>query len=446
MTPLPNGPRGAININYHAMTDPIGSALRWQREYGDTMSFPDLGGKVFLVTGAPDAIRTVFSAPPDTFEPFSAEMLSCFVGETSVLALAGTRHTAMRKLLMPPFHGQRMRIYGQQIRDLTLQQIKDFKPGTRFVAQQLMHDISVKTIIHLVFGVTAPARVATVEKLVGAFRRAFSSPLIVLPVLFRWLRRELWGVGPWARLRRAINALHAFFAEELAQRRSESCSERTDILSLLLSARHEDGTALEDQEVFDQLKTLLLAGHSTTGDALAWALYFLMREPQVLSRLRQELAALGPNPEPEALAKVPYLEAVCNETLRLRPAVPTVGRRLRSPIQFAGYALPAGCAVGVSALCAHNNPAVFPEPERFLPERFLDRTYSPFEFLPFGGGQRRCIGAAFALYEMKLILATLLQRHSLALLSGKPIRAVMTTSLVPRGPIRLVVTSPAPAV
>lgn len=436
MTPLPRGPRGIFRINYQAMTDPIGTTLRWQREYGDTMSFPDLEGKGCLSTGAPAVIRTLFSAPPETFAPFSVDMLSCFVGDTSVLVLAGAQHAAMRRLLMPPFHGQRLRVYGQQIRELAMQNIRDFKPGTRFVAQQLMHAISLQTIIHLVFGVTEPERVACAQKRVADFRRAFSSPLIVLPILLRWLRRELWGIGPWARRRRSIRALHAFFGEEIARRRSER-RERTDILSLLLAARHEDGSGLSDPEIYDQLITLLLAGHATTGDALAWALYFLAREPEARGRLQAELAALGSSPEPEALAKLPYLEAVCHETMRMRPSVPSVGRRLRGPLQFGGHELPAGYAVSASVLCAHNNPEIFPQPERFVPERFLDRTYSPFEFLPFGGGQRRCVGAAFAIYEMKLVLGTLLGQLDFELASKRPIRPVMTTTLMPSRPIQL---------
>ncbi len=199
----------------------------------------------------------------------------------------------------------------------------------------------------------------------------------------------------------------------------------------------EDGTALADSQIFDQLQTLLLAGHSTTEDALAWALYFLAREPQALTRLQGELAELGPGAEPEALAPAPFLEAVCNETLRLRPALPAAARKLRSPLQVAGYDLPVGSTVGASILWVHHNPSVFPQSERFLPERFLQRSYSPFEFLPFGGGNRRCIGAAFALYEMKLVLGTLLQRFSFALASQKPIRLIQSTTLTPSTPIQL---------
>jgi len=436
MSSLPSGPRGAIRINLQVIRDPIGTVLRWRRQYGDPMTLPDVDGKPFLITGNPTAIRALFSAPPESFEPFGVDMLSLIVGDSSVLVLSGAQHTAMRRLLMPPFHGQRMRLYGQQLQELTRERTREFRPGTLLVAQDLMHAISLQAIIHLVFGVSAPEQVARAEKLVRDFRRAFTNPLLLLPILIPCLRHELCGIGPWGRLRRAIRALNGLFGEELARRRRDP-AERTDILSLLMAARHEDGTPLGDPQICDQLLTLLLAGHSTTGDALAWAMYFLAREPQALDRLRSELAALGPDPEPEAVAKAPFLEAVCHETLRLRPPVPTVARRLSRPLQVAGYELPAGSGFGASILWAHNDPELFPEPERFRPERFLARTYSPFEFLPFGGGQRRCIGAAFALYEMKVVLATLLPRYRFELVSKKPVRAIQTTTLMPGAPIRM---------
>jgi cytochrome P450 len=213
--------------------------------------------------------------------------------------------------------------------------------------------------------------------------------------------------------------------------------ERTDILSLLLAARHEDGSGLDDQAIFEQLVTLLFAGHSTTAMSLTWALHRLLDEPAVLSRLTAEVAALGKDVDPEALAKAPYLEAVCSETLRLYPAALSAGRKLLNPLEVAGYALPAGSGVIVSILLAHYNPEVFPEPTRFRPERFLDRTYTPFEYLPFGGGSRRCIGAAFGLYEMKIVLGTLLQRFVFQRASNKPVHIRSFVGTEPSRPIGL---------
>lgn len=435
MTTLPKGPTNSLLVNLQGMLDPIGFTLRMRERYGDPMSCPKMNGKPVLATGSVEGLRSVFAVPPENLDQMLAESFSAAVGESSLFALSGARHAAMRKLLMPPFHGQRMRLYGKQICDLALQHSRDLKPGQQLVAQDLMHAISLQTIIHLVFGVTAPAEVARLEELLGELRKSFSFGLNITLVI-PWLRREFGGFGPWARRLRATQDLRSFLDPELARRRAEP-AERTDILSLLLEARQEDGTALNDQQIFEQLHTLLFAGHSTTAGALTWVLYFLGHAPAVLRRLQDELTALGADPEPEALAKAPYLEAVCNETLRLRPPSPGVGRKLNAPMKIAGYDLPAGAGVFAQIIWAHHDPAVFPEPEVFRPERFLERTYSPFEFLPFGGGNRRCIGAAFALYEMKLILGTLLRRYSFELVSKKPVRVGLQG--LPGSPVRVIV-------
>lgn len=437
---LPGGPRNRILANLQTARDPIGTPERWRRKYGDPMSAIGLDGNPALLTGTPEGVRQVFTAPPGTFEPFGAEPIGAALGEGSLLVLSGARHSAMRKLLMPPFHGQRMRVYGKQIRDITLRQTRDFATGSCFVAQDLMHAISLQTIIQLVYGVTASDRLEQAERLIGNFRQAFNPARLILPLLIPALRREFWGLGPWARLLRATRALRGFLEPDIAARRT-GAGQGTDILSLLVAARYEDGSALSDQEIFEQLQTLLQAGHSTTATALTWALHTLAQEPEAASRLREELAALGREPAPEALAGAPYLEAVCSETLRLRPILPATARRLVQPLTVCGYDLTPGMSVITSMLWAHSNPAVFPQPERFLPERFLDRTYTPFEFFPFGGGHRRCIGAAFGLYEMKIVLGTLLRRFQLELLTKEPVKMVQRDTLIPGRPIRFRVTA-----
>jgi cytochrome P450 len=444
MTRLPPGPRGLVRgvllPLVRSIRDPMGNAQHWLRTYGDPMTAAGIDGRPIFWTGRPEGIRALFTAPPESYSSFGTEQLGSVLGEASLLVLSGPKHTALRKLLLPPFHGQRMRIYGRQIRDLTLHQTRELGPGARFVAQDLMHEISMQTIIQLVFGVTAPERIERAAQLTGGFRRAFdpSRLLFMLAVMIPWLRREFFGLGPWAALQRAIRALHAFVGEDLEQRRAEP-AERTDILSLLMEARYDDGTGLTDREICEQLQTLLFAGHSTTAIALTWALYLLLRNPHVLSRLQEELIALGPDIEPEALAKVPFLDAVCSETMRIRPLIGGVARRLRVPMSLLGYELPAGMSVGASVLWAHSNPEIYPEPDQFLPDRFLGRTFSPFEFLPFGGGNRRCIGAAFALFEMKIVLGTLLRHYFFELASQKPVRVLQRDTLIPSEPIQLIV-------
>ncbi|WP_437850228.1 cytochrome P450 [Sorangium sp. So ce363] len=435
MTTLPKGPTNPILMNIQGILDPIGYTLRMRERYGDPMSLPKMDGKPVLATGSVEGLRALFAVPPENLDQLLGKSFTAAMGESSLFALSGARHTAMRKLLMPPFHGQRMRLYGKQICDLALRHSRDLKPGLELVAQDLMQTISLQTIIHLVFGVTAPAEAARLEKLLEDLRKSFSLGLTVT-LMIPWLRREFRGFGPWARRQHATRNLRSFLDPELARRRADP-AERTDVLSLLLEARQEDGTALNDLQIFEQLHTLLFAGHTTTAGALTWVLYFLGHAPAVLRRLQDELSALGADPEPEALAKAPYLEAVCNETLRLRPPSPGVGRKLNAPMQIAGYELPAGAGVFAQIIWAHHDPAVFPESAVFRPERFLERTYSPFEFLPFGGGNRRCIGAAFALYEMKLVLGTLLRRYSFELVSKKPVRVGLQG--MPGAPVRVIV-------
>lgn len=437
MSALPKGPRGMIRVTLASARDPIGTAERWRREYGDPFSFPPYEGKPLLVCGTPAAIRQVMTLPPDAVEPIFVERIAAILGEGSLLVMHGAQHSATRKLLMPPFHGQRMRLYGQTIRDITLEVSRDLTPGSTVVAQDLMHKISLQAIIRLVFGVRGAERVAHTERLIHEYRAAMAAS--VLPMLLPFLRRNFWGIGPWARLGRAMQALRKLIDEEIAPRRADpaGADERTDILSLLLAARHEDGSGLDDQAIFDQLVTLLFAGHSTTAMSLTWALHRLLDEPAALSRLAAEVAALGKDVDPEALAKAPYLEAVCHETLRIYPAALSAGRKLRSPLEVAGYALPAGAGVIVSILLAHYNPEVYPEPTRFRPERFLERTYTPFEYLPFGGGSRRCIGAAFGLYEMKIVLGTLLQRFVFQRVSNKPVHIRSFVGMEPSRPIGL---------
>jgi cytochrome P450 family 110 len=226
--------------------------------------------------------------------------------------------------------------------------------------------------------------------------------------------------------------------DEIAARRADG-QDRDDILSLLLAARYDDGRAMSEEGVRDELKTLLLAGYETTAIALAWAFYGVHRQPDVFHRLHTELRALGRTPDPDALGRLPYLGAVCQEALRLYPVGGVISRRLRQPLTLCGYALPADIGVGVALPVVHSDPRLYPEPRRFRPERFLERTYTPFEYVPFGGGARRCIGAAFAVYEMKIVLGSLLARHRFRLAEDAPVTPVPRTfTLGPKGGVRMI--------
>jgi cytochrome P450 len=412
------------------LRDPFGALERCARTYGDpfTISLPTQG--TIVVTQQPAAIRGVFSADPDTFGSSGARVMGPILGPGSVLIQEGAAHRRARKLLNPPFHGDRMRAHGRVMRDVARERTAHLGPGSRFVVQDVAQAISLEVILQAIFGVRGSERLARFDRAVRAVMGSLG-PFVAFAIF----RRSFGGLGPWARFLRRRAALGALVAEEIAERRAGGV-ERDDILSLLLGARYEDGGVMSDAEVFDQLLTLVAAGHETTMIALSWAFHWLHRTPEVLARLQAELDALPADAEPDALARLPYLEAVVQETLRLYPVVPLGTRRLVRPLEVAGYALPADLTVGLATGLVHYREDIFPEPHRFMPERFLGKSYGPGEYFPFGGGARRCLGAAFAMYEIKIVMATLLRQLRLRPRDDRPVLPAMRAAGV--GPGRAV--------
>ena len=407
--PLPvPGPRIAPLAVYRFATDPYAFFAACQRRYGDPFAFR-FGGRVLVVTGEPELAKVIFTADPDATAPFSPEHLAPLLGAHSLILLSGARHRRERKLLTPPFHGARMRQYGALIREAALRHAAAWRVGEPFTIQRTSQAISIDVILRAVFGLRDPARVAAFERAVIATLEAVHPALL----FSRALHRDLGPLTPWRRFTQARAVSDALTREEIAARRTNPGGD--DILSLMLAARDEDGQALSDDEVLDELRTLVFAGHETTAIGIAWAFYWLLRHPAALARLREELAALGDDPDLEAVAAAPYLDAVVHEVLRLWPIIPMVPRQLLRPMQLGPHLLAPGTCVAVGTSLVHQRPDLYPEPERFRPERFLERKFSPFEFVAFGGGNRRCIGAAFATYELKHALAALIPRHELRL-------------------------------
>lgn len=426
MRQRPPGPRSAVLNTIRYMRDPY-AALMAARRHGDPHGWPTFFGTM-VVTGDPAGAKALFSADPDTFLALGAELLGPVLGETNLILLSGERHRAMRKLQLPPFHGARMRAYGQLIVDTAEAHTERWAGMDRIPVHRTMQEISLEVILRAVLGLHDAAARET-------FKTAILAVLAALDPSFMFvkaLRRSLGGLTAWARFVRRKQEVFALFTKELRARR-ESQEPRDDILSLLMAARYEDGNALDDEDLMTQMVNLIVAGHETTASSLAWAFQHIHRTPAVKARLVEELRSLSEPLDPEAVARLPYLEAVCSETMRLTPVAPLVGRELRDGMTLQGYELPAGMLVGIGVLEVHRRPDLYPEPEAFRPERFLERSFSPFEFLPFGGGARRCIGAAFAMYEMKLVLATALRRLDLRLLSDAPYRvALRNTTVGPR--------------
>ena len=372
-------------------------------------------GMKLAVFGSPEAVKTVFTAPGDV-APSGARTspVAPVLGKSSVLTLIGKEHMRQRKLLLPPFHGERMREYEDVIVEATRRDMATWRLGAPMRLHEHTRRITLEVILRAVFGVEA-------ERM-GALRAAitdlFERPQLL--TLLRAIARRPNGERPGGAIGRALERLDVLIYEEVARRRASSdVAERGDILSLLLGARDEDGEAMTDEELRDELVTLLLAGHETTATSVAWALERLVRHRDKLARLVAEIDARADGGEGGGEE---YMNAVINETLRVRPVVPIVVRVLTQELEVGGYRLPAGTRVVPSIYLTNRNGRTYEDARAFRPERFLEaaggRAISQFSWIPFGGGIRRCIGASFAQMEMKVILRTVLSELEPRLAGG----------------------------
>ena len=371
----------------------------------------------------PQALQQVFSSDTRQFCAPSNQLMKPIVGDYSMLVLEGDRHRRMRKLLLPPLHGERMRNYGELICTLADALFSRMVSGERFVARAAMQTLSLEVILRAVFGIGEGERLQQLKHLIPDLLDMFQSPLATGALYFPGLRKD-WGPwSPWGRFCQLRQQIDRLIYEEIRDRKANYDPDRADILNLLIDARDEAGESMTDEELRDELMTLLFAGHETTATALSWAMYWIHRTPEVRQKLLAELDDLGQDPDPTQLAKLPYLNAVCSETLRLYPvALATAPRAVKEPVELLGYQLEPGTGLYGCIYFTHRREDLYPEPEQFRPERFLERQFSPYEFFPFGGGVRRCIGEALALFEIKLVLATVLSRYNLALADRRPER------------------------
>jgi cytochrome P450 len=418
---------------YRVATDPLAAMTALRERYGDPFLAPMANGPV-IITAEPELIKELFAnRDPDLFNVFASEALNAFLGDHSLLLLAGEPHRRERKLLTPPFHGERMRAYADVMADATRQSFARLREGQEFLALEQGTHLSLEVIVRAVFGVDQ-------HELIRTHAHALRSMLEAAKPVFMFSKATQvapFGLGPWAKFKRISAEVDRLLLEQMDRVRGRTQG-REDILSLMLDTRDEDGQPMTDAHIRDELRTLLVAGHETTAITLAWTLYAIHRHPEVRTRLLAQLDALGPDPEPEAIAKLPYLNAVIDETLRLYPVVEVVFRGLRKPWKFAGYELPAGMTLSPAISIVHQRPDLYPEPRRFKPERFLDAKPKPYEYLPFGGGHRRCIGAAFSHFESRIAIGILLREYEFELLEpGEPVIRRRSLTLGPKSGIRM---------
>ncbi|MDI1448989.1 cytochrome P450 [Polyangium sp. 6x1] len=432
---LPPGPEhlGWIDTLRCTFGSPAPVIRRLAAQHGDPFRVRTFNGPITFI-GNPEGIRAIYTADPETFEPFAVEVTEPIFGRTSVVVSTGPRHRRDRKLLAPPFAPAAAKAYAAVVAEVAREAASRWMPCQPFSMLETTQSIALDVVIRVVFGVKGEARIRDVRAAVLDLIHALHPLVLVMPAI----RRPFGGFGPWARMLRATAALDALLTGEVRALRA-SGEERADVLGLMLKARCEDGEPLGDQEILDQLRALLFAGHETTAVTLAWAFYWLHREPDTLARLLAEIDALGPEAPPEKLLGLPYLEAVCLETLRIVPPVVSVGRVPRKTFAFLDYTIPPGEPLVATPLLVHAREDLYPEPDRFRPTRFLERDFSPFEFIPFGGGSRRCLGATLAMVEMKITLAVLLREYQLRLTSTAPVEHVSRgITMGPRGRVPMI--------
>ncbi len=404
LPPGPRAPRAWQMLRYTWST--FGYFEACARRFGDpfTLKLPGLGD--FVMLAAPDLIKQVFTADPDELHAGAAnEILEPVVGRRSVLLLDGREHLRQRRLLLPPLHGERMQAYAALMAEIASAAVDRMPLGARFPLHPHMQWITLQVILRAVFGLDEGAQMDDLAALLVELMIPPPALLVFMPP--RWQRYADFPGSPYrtflARRAKVDRALYAI----LRARKAAPDPARGDILSLLLAARDEDGRPMTDEELRDELITMLLAGHETTATALSWAFALVLARPDVVARLTDE-------PEGD------YAEAVIKESLRLRPILPDVVRRVERPYAIAGYQIPVGAYLSPCIYLAHRRPESWPEPERFRPERFLGAKIDPYSWFPFGGGIRRCLGMAFALYEMKVVLAVMTKRARLRLVGGEP--------------------------
>jgi cytochrome P450 len=409
--------------------------MEWNaRRYGDTFVLRNsiFGSQVCV--SRPEAIKEVFTGDPETMRAGEANtLLRPIVGDASVLLQDGGSHLRKRRLILPPFHGERMSAYTKVMVEETERAMASWRAGEKVRLRPISQQITLSVILRAVFGADDGEEQNALSLALRSWLDLGSKPISGLLLMNPALQLDLGPRSPWGALVCARAKADALIYALIARRRREPNEGRSDILSLLLQARDEQGNPMPDSELRDELMTLLIAGHETTAATLCWLFEELLSRPDVLAEVQREVTTAD-------IGKLPILDAAIKEVLRLRPIIPAVGRVLKEPTRIAGYDLPAKTMVAPLAHLTHRLPDLYPNPLEFRLERFLDKKIDPYAWLPFGGGVRRCIGMAFALQELRVITATMLVRHTLRLANGRRSGAAFRGGTVaPKGETPLLV-------
>jgi cytochrome P450 family 110 len=398
-----------------------------------------------VLTSNPQSVQQILTNDTKQFSaPGSINrILQPFLGDRGVILLDGAEHRQRRQLLMPQFHGDKIRTYTELICKATQDLVASWHTGETINVREQMQSISLSVILQAVFGLYHSERYDLIRAKLIEVLALIESPINASFLLIPALQQDLGTWSPWGRFLRDRAELDRLLYSEIADRRRNYQPERADILTLLISSQDADGNGMSDVELHDELMTLLFAGHETTATAISWAIYWVNYLPEIKAKLLAEIATLGTERDPIAISRLPYLNAVCSETLRIYPvALLTFPRIAEEPVSLQGYEIEPGTIVSGCIYLTHHREDLYPEPHLFKPERFLERQFSPYEFLPFGGGSRRCIGMALAQLELKLVLVEILSHCQLELTGKLPVAPVRRgITLGPKGGIQAKVVS-----
>jgi cytochrome P450 len=422
---FPPGPRTPATIQIlRWILQPTKLLNDYHRRFGDVFSLTAPGNGKFIIVATPELIKQVVTAEPDVLLAGvgNAFLLEPMLGKHSLLTLDGPEHLRQRRLLLPSFHGERMHAWEQTMREITEASFAEWPIGRVFALHPMMQSITLDVILRTVFGMADTPQRRELRALLVEMLDIAMNPWLLVPGMlqidpfrFSWMRIS--------KLKRAIDdALYRM----IAARRQKTGG--TDVLAMMIEARDDQGDAMTDVEIRDELITLLLAGHETTATSLAWTFDQLLAHPHTFAKLQNELAA----------GHDAYLDAVIRETLRVRPIVPLIGRHVAKPFQLGKWLIPPGNRIAPSIYLAGRNRDAYPWPERFDPDRWIGVKPDPYTWLPFGGGIRRCIGMAFAQFEMRVVLQTVVPRARMRLADGaaKVVRRGIT--LAPSGGTRVI--------
>jgi cytochrome P450 len=427
---LPPGPRSPGFVHtLNWVRRPLPFLDRCRARYGDVFTIKIIASGNWVLLCDQQDIKRLFTGDTDVLRAGEGNrVLRPVIGFNSTFLKDGAEHLRQRKLLLPPFHGERMQRYGEIMVEATRRDLAQWPVGEPFALWPRMRNITLEVIMRAVFGVTDPERFARMHAVLQRMLDWTGNARTLARLVYRPVEESERN----RRFRAVMDPVNEAVFEEIRLRRAEpDLSEREDILSMLLQARYEDGSAIGDEALRDELKTLLVAGHDTTATALSWAFECLLRNEDKLTRLREELQD----------GSEEYLDAVVKEALRLHPVIPVALRRLAGPMEFGGYTIPPGTMVLPCIHLVQHDESIYPEPHSFRPERFLAQPAGTYTWIPFGGGVRRCVGAPFSQFEIKKVIETIVTEVDLRAAGSRPEKvARRSITLTPKHGTRAVMT------